>query len=291
MVTMTPNIRRGNRAPIAAAMLALSLAGSVCAQGLTSTDRPAGLEGVGIDQKMDAQVPLDLPFVDEDGHAVRLGDFFGKKPILLTLVYYECPMLCTEILNGVLRSSRTMELEVGNEFDIVTVSIDPGETPKLASDKKAYYARAYGRAGAKTGWHFLTGAEPEIERLADAVGFRYRYDPATDLYSHASSIFVLTPEGHVSRYFFGVEYSPRDLRLAMVEASRGEIGTVIDQALLYCFHYDPATGQYSVAIMNVLRLAGAATVLAIVGFIALMIVRERRSSALKPPAAPAGRGA
>ncbi len=260
-------------------VVALLSAGTGAAQTVSSQTRPPGLEGVGIDQKLDAQVPLDLAFVDENGERVSLGRYFGDKPVLLTLVYYECPMLCTEILNGVLRAARTMNFQIGKEFEIVTVSIDPGETPRLAAEKKVYYAGGYGREGAAQGWHFLTGREEEIHRLADAVGFQYRYDPATDLYSHASSIMLLTPQGRVSRYFFGVEYSPRDLRLGMVEASENKIGSPIDQALLYCFHYDPATGKYSVVIMNVLRLAGVATVLAIASFILVMVARERRAAA------------
>lgn len=271
---------------VAAVVASLTLSAAIAlGQPISSQSRPSGLEGVGIDQKLNSPVPLDLEFVDEDGAPVKLGKYFNGKPVLLTLVYYECPMLCTEILNGVLRSTRAMTFEIGKEFEIVTVSIDPGETPKLASDKKAYYARGYGRDGATRGWHFLTGRQDQIERLADAVGFRYRYDAATDLYSHASSIILLTPDGHVSRYFFGVEYSPRDLRLGMVEASQNKIGSPIDQALLYCFHYDPATGKYSVVIMNVLRLAGLATVLAIVSFILLMVVRDRRAAVKEPVAA------
>lgn len=266
----------------AAAVFALIVVGAVRAQGLSADSPIEALEGIGIDQKLDAQVPLDLPFVDEYGDSVQLADYFGEKPVVLTLVYYECPMLCTEILNGTLRAVRAMNFEVGREFEIVTVSIDPGEAPPLAAEKKAYYARAYGRSGGESGWHFLTGSADSIQKLADAVGFRYRYDPKTDLYTHASAIMALTPEGRVSRYFLGVDYAPRDLRLGLVEASQNKIGSPVDQVMLYCFHYDPATGKYTVAIMSVLRLAGVATILILGGFIVAMIVRERRARPVRP---------
>ncbi len=244
-------------------------------QVLNADQRPPGLQNVGIDQKLGAQVPLDAEFTDEQGRTVRLGDYFGRQPVVLVLAYYECPMLCTEILNGVLRAIRPLQFDLGEEYRIVTVSIDPGETAQMANDKKGVYVKGYGRPEGAAGWHFLTGPEASIQALADAVGFRYRYEPETDLYSHASAIQVLTPEGKVARYFFGVEYSPRDLRLTLVEAASGRIGTPVDQVLLYCFRYDPALGRYSLVIMNVLRIAALLTLLGVVGMMIWFLRAER----------------
>lgn len=243
---------------------------------VSSATLPAALEGVGIDQRLNELLPLDAGFVDEQGVEVKLGDYFGEKPVVLALVYYECPMLCTLELNGLLRALRALPLDVGKDFEVVTVSFDPDETPQLAAGKKREYTSQYGREGTDPSWHFLTGSAESIGRLAEAIGFRYRYDPQTDLFSHASAIYVATPRGHLSKYFYGVEYSARDLRLGLVEASAGKIGTVADEILLFCFHYDPATGKYGVVIMNVLRLAGVATVVLLGGFIAVMLRRDRR---------------
>lgn len=251
----------------------------VAAQGLVASDQPPGLENVGIDQKLGSMVRLDAEFVDESGRKVRLGEFFGDNPVVLVLAYYECPMLCTEVLNGVLRAIRTLSFDAGKEFQILTVSIDPGETPRMAADKKAIYVKNYGRRTGVSGWRFLTGSDEAVRELADRVGFRYRYEPKSDLYTHASAIMVLTPEGRVSRYLFGVEYSPRDLRLALVEAASGGIGTAVDQVLLYCFHYDPALGRYSLAIMNVLRIAALLTLLGIVGMLLWFFRSERATTA------------
>ncbi len=256
-------------------LCAFCAAGPLAAQGLKASERPAALQNVGIDQLLGAQAPLDAAFSDEDGRRVRLGDYFGERPVVMVLAYYECPMLCTEVLNGVMRAIRTMQFEVGNEFDIVTVSIDPGETPRMAADKKAVYLERYGREGGASGWHFLTGPEESIRPLADAVGFHYQYEPESDLYSHASAIMVLTPDGRVSRYLFGVEYSPRDLRLSLVEAAGGGIGSAVDQVLLYCFRYDPSLGRYSLVILNVLRLAALATMVGIGGLLLWLRLGER----------------
>jgi protein SCO1/2 len=229
---------------------------------------PPQLQGVGIDQNLDAQVPLDLTFRDESGAAVRLQQYFHKgKPVILNLVYYECPMLCTLVLNGLTSALRALSFDVGKQFEIVTVSFSPEETPELAASKKKTYLDEYRRPGADEGWHFLTGEVAAIERLASTVGFRYRYDPTIKQFAHAAAIMVLTPKGRVARYFYGVEYSPRDLRLGLIEAAENRIGNPIDQLLLYCFHYDPATGKYSATILSILRVAAAATVLALVGFI------------------------
>src|SRR5216684_2967227 len=216
---------------------------------------PPGLRNVGLDQKLNDQVPLSLVFHDETGRAVPLSSYFRNKPVILALVYYQCPMLCTQILNGLVISLRGMSLESGRDFEVVSVSIDATETPELAARKKAEYMRRYAKSSA--GWHFLTGAEPQIRQLADAVGFRYAYDPHTKQYAHASAIMVLPPGGRLSRYFYGIEYAPRDLRLGLVEASENKIGSAADQILLYCYHYDPSTGKYSAIVMNIVRLAGA----------------------------------
>jgi protein SCO1/2 len=234
------------------------------------------LREVGVDQKLGAPLPLDLTFRDEAGEAVQLQHYFGEKPVILSFVYYECPMLCTQVLNGLLESLKTLSFDVGKQFQVVTVSFDPGETPTLATEKKASYLKQYERAGAEGGWHFLTGDTASIRQLTNAVGFRYQYDPATDQFAHASGIMVITPQGKIARYFYGIEYPGRDLRLALVEASENKIGSLVDQVLLYCFHYDPSVGKYGLVIMNVLRLAGIATVMALVTFMIVMFRRERK---------------
>lgn len=227
--------------------------------GIAASVLPPGLRDVGLDQKLTQQVPLDLAFRDEGGRELPVSTYFGAKPVILALVYYQCPMMCTQILNGLVMSLRTMSLESGRDFEVVSVSIDPTETPSLASRKKAEYVRRYARSS--NGWHFLTGAEPQIKKLAQAVGFRYAYDPKTGQYAHASAIMVLTPSGKMSKYFYGIEYAPRDLRLGLVEASENKIGTPVDQLLLFCYHYDPRTGRYSAIVLNMVRLAGLLTVL------------------------------
>jgi len=237
---------------------------------------PGLLEEVGLDQHLNAQLPLDLHFKDENGQTVKLGDFFGRRPVILTLVYYQCPMLCTQVLNGVTSSIGVMNLSVGKDFDIVTVSFDPRDTPEGAREKKANYLARYKRPGAAAGWHFLTGEAREISALTGAVGFRYAYNAEIGQYAHVSGIMVATPEGRLARYFYGIEYGPRDLRLALVEAADHTIGSPVDQLLLYCFHYDPSAGRYSLAVMNIVRIAGVLTVLVIVGAIVLMRRRERR---------------
>jgi len=250
--------------------------GGYISPGTPSTSVPDLLAKVGIDQKLDAQVPLDLVFRDENGRAVPLGTYFSHRPVVLTLVYYECPMLCTQVLNGAVAAFKTMNFTAGREFDVVTISFDPNETPAMAAQKKITYINKYGRPDAASGWHFLTGNQAEIDALARSVGFRYVYDEATRQYVHASAIMVMTPQGHVSKYFYGIEYAPRDLRLGLIEASNGRIGNPVDQVLLYCYHYDPNAGKYSMAVMNVLRLAGLVTIAAIGTFIVVMAGRERR---------------
>jgi protein SCO1/2 len=241
---------------------------------------PPVLRQVGFDQRLNAQVPLDLAFNDEAGQPIRLGDYFGSKPVILVLAYYRCPMLCTQVLNGLVRALLDITFDVGKEFNVVTVSFDPRETPALAAAKKKTYLERYGRPGAEAGWHFLTGTEDSIRRLTVAVGFRYTYDAKKDQFAHASGIMVLTPSGKISRYFYDITYSPRDVRLGLVEASANRIGSPVDQILLYCFHYDPAEGRYGVIIMNFVRLGGVLTVVAIGTFLFIMWRQERRKARL-----------
>jgi protein SCO1 len=224
-------------------------------------NRPELLKDVGIDQKLNDSVPLDLAFRDEHGNRVELGKYFGSKPVILTLVYYSCPMLCTQVLNGLTRSLKEIPMDMGRDFRVVTVSVDPTERPVLAEAKQVMYAGMYGRPGAAEGWHFLTGSEREIRQLAGAVGFRYAYDPDSKQFAHASVIMILTPGGKISRYLFGIQYPQRDLRLSLVEASEGRIGSAVDQILLFCYHYDPHTGKYGLLISRIIQLSGLLTVL------------------------------
>jgi len=223
--------------------------------------RPPRLENVGIEQHLDAQVPPDLTFRDETGKTVKLADYFGRKPLILNLVYYNCTMLCGEALAGLASAMRLVKFDVGNEFDVVTVSFDPRETPEMAAAKKKDYVGRYGRPNAAAGWHFLTGQPESINALTKAVGFQYQYDAKTNQYAHATAIMVLTPQGRISRYFYGVDFPPKDLRMGLVEASQGKIGNAVDAVLLYCYHYDPETGKYGAMVANILRLAAAATIL------------------------------
>jgi protein SCO1/2 len=235
--------------------------------------RPPGLKNVGIEQHLDEQIPPDLRFRDETGNAVRLGDYFGRKPMILNLVYYQCPMLCGEVLAGLESSLRVLKFDVGKEFDVLTVSFDPHETPEMATKKKAEFLKRYGRAGAAEGWHFLTGPQESIDALTKAAGFQYQYDPRTGQFAHATAIMVLTPEGKIAQYYYGVEYAPKDLRLGLIQASENKIGNLADQVLLYCYHYDPATGKYGAVIARVLQLSAGATVL---GLGTLLVVLFRR---------------
>jgi protein SCO1 len=235
---------------------------------------PAALQGVGIDQKLDQQVPLNLVFRDEAGRTVPLATFFHGKPVLLALVYYRCPMLCTQILSGVVSSLKVVSFNPGRDFEVVSVSFDPKDTFETAAAKKENYLRRYGRPNTANGFHFLTGDQANIKALTDAVGFHYKYDPITQQFAHASGIMILTPEGHLSRYFYGVEYAPRDVRLGLVEASNNKIGTPVDEALLFCFHYDPSTGKYGAIAVNLLRAAGGAFALICGGFLLIAWRRD-----------------
>ena len=252
--------------------------------GNPSTGLPTALREVRIEQKLDQQLPLDLVFRDESGQPVRLGQYFGQKPVVLAFVYYDCPMLCTQVLNAMVTSFRVLPFEIGKDYDVVTVSFDPRETNTLATAKKQVYMKYLPermRAGANSGWHFLTGDQPSITQLTDAVGFHYRYDEATKQFAHASGIMVTTPQGKLSRYFYGVDYPARDLRLGLIESSENKIGSRVEQLLLYCYHYDPATGRYGVAIMKVMRIAGVATLLGLAAMILLLKSRNPKLTEVK----------
>ena len=251
---------------------------SVPPPGLAATEQIPILREVGIDQKLDEPVPLDLEFSDEQGRIVRLGDYFGKRPVVLALVYYECPMLCTQVLNGLVGSLEALAFNPAQEFEVVVVSFDPGETPALAAASRQTALRRYGRPGTEAGWHFLTGRESSVRALTGAVGFRYAYDEAIDQYAHPAAITVLTGDGRVSKYLYGIEFAPRDLRLALVEAADGRIGTAIDQALLFCYHYDPESGTYGLVVMNLIRTGGVLTLVGLGAFILLALRRERRAA-------------
>jgi protein SCO1/2 len=232
--------------------------------------RPPGLKNVGIEQNLNEQIPPSLTFRDETGKAVTLGDYFGKRPMILNLVYYQCPMLCGEVLNGLESALRVLKFDVGKEFDVLTVSFDPKETAQMAAVKKAEYLKRYGRPGASEGWHFLTGPAASIDALTKAAGFQYQYDPKSGQFAHATAIMILTPEGKIAQYYYGVEYPPKDLRLGLIQASENKIGTVVDQVLLYCYHYDPDTGKYGAIISRILQLAAGATVLILGTFLIVM---------------------
>ncbi|HVF91436.1 MAG TPA: SCO family protein [Blastocatellia bacterium] len=236
--------------------------------------KPKALQDIGIEQRLNEQLPLDVVFRDETGREVRLGDYFGKKPVILSLVYYNCPMLCNQVLTGLVSCLDILKFDVGREFDVLTVSFDPRETPAIASDKKQGYIGRYKRPGAGEGWHFLTGDQESIDRLTRAVGFKYTWDEETKQFAHSSGIMVLTPEGKLSRYFYGIEYAPVDVRLGLIEASENKIGSPVDAVLLYCYHYDPTTGKYGPVVMNLIRLGGVIT---IIGILALLLIMRRRS--------------
>jgi protein SCO1/2 len=247
--------------------------------GVPANQMPGVLADVGFDQRLNERLPLDATFRDEDGNEVQLGHYFGTKPVVLAFAYYECPMLCTQILNGLTTSLRVLTETVGREFDVVVVSFDPRETPTLAAGKKKAYIDRYGREGTEHGWHFLTGEEEQIRRVTDAAGFRYAWDPKTLQFAHASGIIVTTPDGRLARYFFGIEYAPRDVKFALIESSAGRIGNAIDKLLLYCYHYNPESGSYALVAMTTVRVGGAVTLLALLGFVTAALVREKHNHA------------
>ncbi|SRR6266496_163522 len=265
--------KKSSLALVAALLLSATVWGQAMSRGILSPPsnvRPPGLQNVGFEQKLNGQIPVDLIFRDETGKTVHLGDYFGKRPLILNLVYFRCPMLCGEVLSGLTSSMRILKFDIGNEFDVLTVSFDPRETPELATAKKAEYLKRYGRPGAAEGWHFLTGDQANIEKLTNAVGFQYQFDPKTGQFAHVTAIMVLTPQGRIAQYYYGVEFPPKDLRLGLVQASHNQIGNVVDQVLLYCYHYDPATGKYGAVVARVLRLAALATVVILGGMLFIL---------------------
>ncbi len=243
--------------------------------GLSASVIPAPLREIGFDQNLNHQVPLDVEFRDERGRVVRLGEYFRAKPVVMAFAYYDCPMLCSRVLSAMVSSLNVLALEPAGDFEVVVVSFDPRETPAIAAAHKSAILQRYERQGAAGGLHFLTGDQPSIERLTKAAGFRYVWDQETRQFAHPAGLVVLTPDGRLARYLFGLEYGPRDLRFALVEASAGRIGRAVDALLLYCYHYDPMTGRYGFVVMRALRLAGGATVLVLATFIAVMVRRDR----------------
>lgn len=241
---------------------------------------PPELADLRLEQKLGQRVPLDVKLRAHDGAEVELGGYFGDRPVLLAPVYYDCPMLCSLVLDGVVRSLKPLSLVPGKDFEVLAVSFDPRDTPSKAAASRTTALQRYRRPEAEAGWHFLVGDEAEVARLMDAVGFRYRFDPQSGEYAHAGAVILLTPQGDVARYFYGVEFPPKDVRLGLVEASAGRIGSVIDQVMLFCYRYDPVLGRYSAVTLNVVRLGGVLTVLAIATFISVMLLRERRRKAL-----------
>ncbi len=270
---------------IAAALVSLTASGS--GQGMYSgaggimapsaNVKPPGLNNVGIEQKLNQQLPLNLSFRDETGRTVKLGDYFSNKPVILSLVYYRCPMLCGELLSGLEGSLKAMSFDVGKDFDVVTVSFDPKDTPADATEKKASVLKHYQRVGAAEGWHFLTGSQESITALTNAVGFSYDYDAKSGQFAHSTAIMVITPEGKIAQYYYGVEFPPRDLRLGLVQASQNKIGTLADQVLLYCYHYDPQSGKYGAIISHMIQLAGGATLLSL-GTVLIILFRRGSDS-------------
>jgi protein SCO1/2 len=235
-----------------------------------SSGLPPVLKSVGIEQKLNEQLPLSAEFKDENGNVVKLGDYFSKeKPVILALVYYECPMLCNEVLNGLTGSLKGISFDAGREFEVVAISFDVRENdkPDLAKNKKASYLNRYARPGAENGWHFLTGTQSEIDRVTQAVGFNYEFDEATNQFAHAGGVMIITPEGKISRYLYGIDYAPKDLKFALMDSAEGKIGNPAEQLYLYCFHYNPATGKYGLEILSVLRLMAIATIVGIGGML------------------------
>jgi protein SCO1/2 len=246
-----------------------------------ASQKPGLLKEVRIDQQIGQQLPLDLTFRDDSGRDVRLGAFFGNRPVVLALAYYECPMLCTQVLNGMTGALKTLSFDAGKDFEVVVVSIDPRDGFRMAAAKKASYLQSYGRPATAAGWHFLTGTDASIKPLAEAIGFHYAYDRDLQQFAHGAAIYVATPKGIVSRYLLGIDFAPRDLRLALVEASNNQLGTVADQVLLLCYHYDPSTGRYSAAVLNSVRAGFILTVSAFLTFLFVSLRRERRAAAIR----------
>lgn len=250
--------------------------------GDTSNGLPQALQTVGIEQRLGEQLPLDAAFKDENGQTVKLGDYFNKgRPTILALVYYECPMLCNQVLNGLTGTLKGINLEAGKDFDVVAISFDAKEFDKsdLAKNKKTGYLERYGRPGTENGWHFLTGEQASIDAVTKAVGFSYEWDERSNQFAHASAIMIATPEGKLSRYLYGIDYAPRDVRLGLVESAENKVGGVTEQLLLYCYHYDPSTGKYGFAVLSVMRGAAIVTLLAM-GFMGFVFWRRNKAKGL-----------
>jgi protein SCO1/2 len=281
---------------LAAALIALALVlvQSAAAQvppppefAPAANTRPKILEQARFEQRLGGQLPLDAVFKDEEGRTVKLGDYFGKRPVVLAFVYFQCPMLCSQVLNGLTGALAAMKFTAGKEFDVIAISFDPRDTPATAADAKAKYSLRYGRKGSETGWHFLTGDAKAIAAATEAAGFHYVWDNKTQQFAHASGVIVATPQGKLAQYFYGIEFSPRDLRLAMVESSEERLGTVVDSLTLYCYHYDPTSGKYGAVIMNMMRVGAIATMLALGSFMLVMFRRDRRGDGMGREAGPA----
>jgi protein SCO1/2 len=266
--------------PVAAQMAGNPAAGYKRDAGLPASTLPAALREVGFDQRLNERVPLDVRFNDEEGRSVRLGDYFGQRPVVLAFMYFDCPMLCSQVVNATASSLDLLSIDAGRDFDVVAVSFDARETPEKARARKALTLERYHHSDAAAGWHFLTGDQSAIDQLTSSAGFRYSWDEETKQFAHPAGIVVLTPDGRLARYLFGIDYGPRDLRLAIVEASEGKVGTAVDSLLLYCYHYNPMTGRYGLMVMRLLRIAGGATVLAVGSFVWIMLRRERRAPVL-----------
>jgi protein SCO1 len=270
-------------------LLALSVASGAQtipdSAGKSSSSVPAQLQNVGFEPQLNAQLPLDTNFRDESGRDVKLRDYFHGKPVLLALVYYGCPMLCNQVEQGVVGSLQMLSFNADRDYQVVFVSFDPRETPDMAAQKKAAALSRYHRPETASGWHFLTGKEDAIRALASAANFRYSFDERNNLFAHTSGIMLITPDGRISRYFYGVEYPSRDMRLGLVDASAGKIGTPIDHLLLFCFHYDPETARYSATILKVIRLGGILTIFSIVAGILIFRRRDIRAASIssRPP--------
>lgn len=272
-----------SRVSVSAAVLLVLLMGSASPAAATGTSDPHLPEAplppppkdVGLDQKLGESIPLDLVFRDEAGKDVRLAQYFGKRPVVLSLVYFNCPMLCGMTTDGLVRSVRALRFEPGTDYEILSISFDPRETSEMASEKKRGVMAQYGRKSGPGGWHFLTGDAPSIAALTKAVGFRYVWDAEQKQFAHATGVTVLTPQGRIARYFFGIEYPAKDLRLALIEASEEKIGNLVDQLLLLCYHYDPKSGRYTAAVRDILRGGAVVTLVLLTGFVALTLRKER----------------
>jgi protein SCO1 len=267
MLSVAPLFAQGARGP--------TMGGGIMSP--PANRRPPGLEFVGIEQHLNAEVSGDLEFRDDLGNPVKLGDYFGHgRPVILNLGYYQCPMLCSELLQGLVGSMKPLTFSVGKDFDIITVSFDPRETTEMAAAKKRDMMMRYHRPNADEGWHFLTGKPEAINALTKAVGYQYQFDPKTEQYAHAAAIVMLTPDRHISGYFYGIEFSPKDLRLGLVQASQNKIGNIGDQVLLYCYHYDPRTGKYGAVVSNILKIGALGTMLILGTFMFIMFRADRR---------------